>query len=199
MLTRYAFSILLLFSGMPAFAAEPDDTGIRPNQAVFGFGGIFTNENMGRSLRPLRTTYEENVLAGIGYQRFVFEREAVSLGFEAGGSLRAGGGVTGEVWSGAVARYDGLPTVAGLRLSPAFTFGLTAVSAPHRGREQMLEERYDGDATLLFYLGPEINLSHSSSGHEVFWRLHHRSGAWRTLGNMKGAMNANVVGIRLSF
>lgn len=199
MLTKCTALLLFLLAVKPTFAVDVEDTGARLGPAVFGFGGIFTKENMGSSLRPLHTSYESNFLGGIGYQNFMYNIGNVSLGIEAGVSVRAGRHFTGEVWSGAVGRYDGLPAVAGFEVSPAFTFGLSAVTAAHRGREQILEERYGGDASLLFYLGPEINVSRANSDREIFWRLHHRSGAWGTLGNMKGAMNANVLGIRQRF
>jgi hypothetical protein len=68
------------------------------------------------------------------------------------------------------------------------------------GREERLEAESGGDATLLFYLAPELNFSLAAYPNaELFWRLHHRSGAWETLGDMDGAANANVVGARVGF
>ncbi|MNL69083.1 hypothetical protein D3C87_1938980 [compost metagenome] len=85
-------------------------------------------------------------------------------------------------------------------VSPSFTAGLSLVSDAQPGRERQEEIKDNGNANVLFYLGPEINVSFSDeSSTEFFWRLHHRSGGGKTLGNMKGATNANVFGVRYKF
>ena len=180
----------------PALAFEP-----RPPQApeaVFGFGGVITAEDD----PPLVVDREgvgasPHVLGG-GYQQFFHESaRGLQFGMEVGASVRAIAGVTGELWGGPVIRHDGLTLFETVRISPSFTAALSAVSNAHPGRERDLEERSDGNAHLLFYLGPEIGISRADRPDvEAFWRLHHRSGANRTLGNMRGAKNANVVGLR---
>jgi hypothetical protein len=75
--------------------------------------------------------------------------------------------------------------------------GFSAVTNAMPGREGSNESERNGDATLLFYLGPELNLSLVSRPNvEIFWRLHHRSGAWGTLGDMHGAANVQTVGLK---
>lgn len=180
----------------PALAFEP-----RPPQApeaVFGFGGVITAEDMGRSANPFTVDYERRIVLGGGYQQFFHESpRGLQFGMEVGASVRAIAGVTGELWGGPVIRHDGLTLFETVRISPSFTAALSAVSNAHPGRERDLEERSDGNAHLLFYLGPEIGISRADRPDvEAFWRLHHRSGANRTLGNMRGAKNANVVGLR---
>ena len=169
-------------------------------EAIFGFGGVLTDENMGRSANPFGVSYENRITAGVGYQRYFYRPHEVQVGMEVGVAARAIGGVTGEVWGGPVIRYDGFSIANTINISPSFTAGLSAVSGTHRGREQRLEERYEGNAAVLFYLGPELNVSFADTPEvEAFWRLHHRSGANGTLGNMRGAMNANVLGLRLRY
>lgn len=167
---------------------------------VFGFGGVLTTGNMHQSARPLVVGYESNGIFGGGYQRLWSRGESFSFGLEAGAAARLGGRATGEFWVGAVIRHDSFALGPDTRLSSALTVGISQVTATHRGRESFLEERYEGSARRLFYLGPELILSSEANpNREIFWRLHHRSGGGRTLGNMKGAANANVVGLRLRF
>jgi len=168
-------------------------------QAVFVFAGPSVDEDMGDSANLLGSDYEDNFVAGIGYQHLPFNWGDFWLGGEIGAAGRFGDNTTGEFWGGAVARYD-VTLFDAVRVAPAFTFGLSAITDTMSGRETSLEEEYDGDASLLFYLGPEINLGLASHPEmEVFWRLHHRSGANGTLGDMRGAANANVFGLRYRF
>jgi hypothetical protein len=85
-----------------------------------------------------------------------------------------------------------------LRITPALTFGASAVTDT-MGVEA---EREAGDGLpgdLLFYLSPEISVSAADHPEtEMFWRLHHRSGAWNTFGG-GGSANATMIGIRTSF
>lgn len=176
---------------------EPTGTG---QQAIFGFGGVITREDMWKSAALIPVDYEKNYVIGGGYQLFPYEISGVKLGVEAGIAARFGEGFTGEVWGGGVIRYDQIRIGDNLFLSPAFTAGLSFVNKAHPGREANEEREDQGNARALFYLGPEINLAFSEdSKTEFFWRLHHRSGGWRTLGNMKGATNANVFGVRYKF
>ncbi len=65
------------------------------------------------------------------------------------------------------------------------------------GTERERENAADRDASLLFYLGPEFALALSrTTTWELVYRLHHRSGANGTMGNMSEGYNANTLGIR---
>lgn len=184
--------------GVAATGAVAGDQAFEQN--VFGFGGVLTTGNMHQSARPLQVGYENNGVFGGGFQRLWSASDSFSFGLEAGAAARLGGRATGEVWVGAVIRHDAFALGPDTRLSPALTVGISQVSATHRGRETFLEDRYEGSAKRLFYLGPELILSSAAApNREIFWRLHHRSGGGRTLGNMKGAANANVVGLRVRF
>lgn len=170
-------------------------------QNIFLFGGLSVDDNIEDAANPFTADYEDNVVIGGGYQRFFYESLDISIGVEAGIAGRFGDKNSAEFWGGVVGRYDGLVLFDTLKIAPAFTFGLSAITDTMAGREERLENKNpDADATLLFYLGPEFNFSLVEYPNvELFWRLHHRSGAWETLGDMKGAANANVIGARIGF
>ena len=166
---------------------------------VFFFGGRMTSAPFGQSFNPFNPWYENNFIVGGGYQQFPFRFPYdFRLGVEAGLAGRFGDGNSLEVWGGGVIRYDGF-TIGDVRISPAFTAGMSAVSGPI-GVERAREAEHKGDNHVLFYLGPEISLSLVSNPNwEVFVRGQHRSGAWGTLGNMGDSGNADVVGLRFKF
>jgi len=170
------------------------------DDAVFAFGGRYTDAYFDRSFVPLSASYENNVVFGVGYQKFFAEpMPDWHLGAEVGVALRGGTVVSGEVWAGAVARYDGFHLGENLRVSPSFTFGLSAVTNPI-GKEAERAQQRQGDPSVLFFLAPEISFaSLDKPDTEVFVRLHHRSGAWGTLGDMGDGANAQVIGIRHRF
>lgn len=171
------------------------------DRAVFGFAGALTAGDMAESANPFGVDYEDHPVLGLGYQFFPYSIGDVRLGLEAGLAGRFGGKPSAEFWGGVVARYDGFVIADKVRITPAVTIGLSVVTRTHEGRErQQEEESENGDAGFLFYLGPEIAASFADNPNlEIFWRLHHRSGAGGTLGNMEGASNANVIGIRYKF
>ncbi|HCD82418.1 MAG TPA: hypothetical protein DEQ45_01055 [Agrobacterium sp.] len=153
-----------------------------------------------KSAALIPVEYERNAILGGGYQFYPYSIGNVKLGGEIGIAARFGKGFTGEVWAGPVARYEQIKLGERLFIMPSFTAGLSLVNDAQRGREREQEIKDDGNANVLFYLGPEINVSFSEdSSTEFFWRLHHRSGGGKTLGNMKGATNANVFGVRYKF
>lgn len=169
-------------------------------QSVFGFGGAMVDEDMFDSANPFSSDYEGNPIFGLGYQIFPYSIGKVKLGLEAGAVGRFGGNSDAEIWGGVVGRYDAIEIANTLRIIPSFTFGLSYVTDTHDGRERRQEKDRDGDASTLFYLGPELSFSTVARPElEVFWRLHHRSGAWGTLGDMHGGSNANVLGVRYNF
>ncbi|CAM3754674.1 hypothetical protein G6L26_023340 [Agrobacterium radiobacter] len=190
--------------GMIALAATPslasEDMTSETSKAIFGFGGALTKEDMLKSAALFPVEYERNAILGGGYQFYPYRIGNVKLGGEIGVAARFGKGFTGEVWVGPVARYEQIRLGERLFITPSFTAGLSLVTDAQRGREREQEIKDDGNANVLFYLGPEINVSFSEdSSTEFFWRLHHRSGGGKTLGNMKGATNANVFGVRYKF
>lgn len=177
-------------------AAEETDA----EHSLFTFGGAMADGDMAESANPFGVDYEGHPIFGIGYQFFPYSIGSVKLGLEAGLAGRFGGNTNAEIWGGVVGRYDAIEIANTVRIIPSFTFGLSHVTETMNGREKKNEETRDGDASTLFYLGPELSFSTVSHPElEVFWRLHHRSGAWGTLGDMHGGSNANVVGVRYNF
>lgn len=188
----------LVFQLASTSVALAEETDI--DQSVFAFGGGMVDEDMFDSANPFGSDYEGNPIFGIGYQIFPYSIGDVKLGFEAGLAGRFGKSEDAEIWGGVVGRYDAIEIANTVRIIPSFTFGISHVTDTHAGRERRQEAKRDGDAATLFYLGPELSFSTVARPElEVFWRLHHRSGAWGTLGDMHGGSNANVVGVRYNF
>jgi hypothetical protein len=195
------FGIMVNLLGFsPVFAQSAQTSGPDLDRSVFGFAGLFVREDIWESALFLSADYEENFLFGAGFQEFFLSGPLdLNIGAEAGIAGRFGESSSAEFWGGVVVRHPGFAVFDTVRVSPAMTFGLSAITDTI-GREREQEISDGGDATLLFYLGPEINFSLLQHPRfEVFYRLHHRSGAWGTLGDMRGAANANVVGMRVRF
>ena len=195
---RLSLAAMIALAATSSFASE--DMTSETSEAIFGFAGAMTKEDMLKSAALIPVEYERNAIIGGGYQFYPYSIGNVKLGGEIGIAARFGKGFTGEVWAGPVARYEQIRLGERLFVTPSFTAGLSLVNDAQRGREREQEIKDDGNANVLFYLGPEINVSFSEdSSTEFFWRLHHRSGGGKTLGNMKGATNANVFGVRYKF
>jgi hypothetical protein len=195
---RLSLAAMIALVATPSFSSE--DIASETSEAIFGFGGALTTQDMLKSAALIPVDYEKNAILGGGYQFYPYRIGNVKLGGEIGVAVRFGKGFTGEVWAGPVARYDKIRLGDQLFVTPSFTAGLSLVTDAQPGRERQEEIKDDGNANVLFYLGPEINVSFSEdSSTEFFWRLHHRSGGGKTLGNMKGATNANVFGVRYKF
>lgn len=195
---RLSTAAMVALAATSSFASE--DMTSETSEAIFGFAGAMTKEDMLKSAALIPVDYERNAVIGGGYQFYPYRIGNIKLGGEVGMAVRFGKGFTGEVWAGPVARYEQIRLGERLFITPSFTAGLSLVTDAQPGREREQEIKDDGNANVLFYLGPEINVSFSEdSSTEFFWRLHHRSGGGKTLGNMKGATNANVFGIRYKF
>jgi hypothetical protein len=166
--------------------------------SVAVFGGPYTTGDFGQSLNPIAVPYEDNFVLGIGGRRDVLVQEGgIGVGLEIGGAVRAGEATSLEIWSGPYVRHDGFVLGDTVKISPSITFGLSGVTGS-MGTEQRLALSEGGSPELLFYLSPEIALSSpQNSDTEVFWRLHHRSGAWGTIGG--GSANATTIGLRQHF
>lgn len=196
-LSGASVALAAMLLAAPSATAQPMPS---PDQRVFAFGGAFVSGNMDDALNPISAEYEGNRVLGVGYQYYFGALGAgFQLGSELGLALRVGDISSAEAWAGLVLRHDGIVLADAIRVSPSFTFGVSAVT-DGIGVERDREAEHAGDSTLLFYLGPEISLSAAENPQlEVFWRLHHRSGAWGTLGGMGDTANANVVGVRWHF
>ena len=177
---------------VPALAGQYLLTPDPLDEAFFGFGGAMMND----VFNPFGG-FESNILAGAGYQRLWGNPEHFQYGLEAGLTGRFGVRSSLEGWAGAVARYDW--TLGPVNVGLGFTFGLSAITGTVEGQESQSQAFHQGDATLLFYMGPEIHASLVKHPRfEAFFRLHHRSGAWETLGGMAAGADAAVTGLRFA-
>ena len=196
----YLLAAAAIAVAMPAFAqAEVPAVPQTEDQKIFVFGGRMGESTMDRMLFPFTADYEDAIILGGGYQQYFAEPfDDFKVGLEVGAAIRTGPQTTGELWAGTVGRYDGWVIDDTVRISPSLTFGISAVTDTmgiEAEREQA--DRLSGD--ILFYLSPEISFATMDNPQsEVFWRLHHRSGAWNTFGG-GGTANATTIGIRTSF
>ena len=98
---------------------------------------------------------------------------------------------------GAVARFD-IFTIGDISITPSLTAGLSAVTGTI-GEESVRAAAIGQSVPVLFYLGPEIAISHADYPNlEVVGRIHHRSGGFGVIAPIDGS-NAAVVGLRYKF
>lgn len=184
-------------------APSPGKASKPGRNAVWAFGGWYTTGHMIESVIPPLGGIEGTVIFGGAYERRFHEStRGFILSGEVGLAARLGALSSVEGWAAVGLGHRGF------RLGPAvvsstFFVGLSAVTGPS-AMEPLRIEQYSpggvGDPTLLVYLGPEIAIrSDANPGLEFVYRLHHRSGAWNTLGNMKGGNNAQIFGVRRRF
>lgn len=168
---------------------------------VHVFGGPTTTGSAGNSLNVFGTDYTDNYIFGGVVGRDFYDLGAgFVLGGVAGLAIRFGDDdeTSGEAWAGGRIRHQGL-VIGDLAISPGFTAGFSVVTAPTE-IERQREIRYDGDATFLGYLGPEVAFRlRQAPNVELIYQLHHRSGGDGTFGNMGEGSNANTLGLRYRF
>ncbi len=169
-------------------------------QSLYAFAGRYTTETTSDSAIPFQADYENSYVLGGAYARDAYEPGwSTVIGWELGGAVRAGERWSGEVWVGPTIRHRGLPVFGVALLKPAVTVGFSAVDRSI-GEERDREARNDRDATLLYYFGPELAFSVPRHPQwELVYRLHHRSGGNRTLGDMGEGHNASTLGLRRRF
>jgi len=219
---RYVIGALLalaVFCGpaeaLEAAADAPSLLQPASGQSLFFFAGRTSPTNLEDTAafnltRSRGTASYDNAIVGAAYQRdFLQIGRGVFLGGEIGIANRFGyykvccdptvrtSDVihSGELWGGGSLRYEGITLFNALRVSPGFVGGLSAITNPIG--QEALHQKDGKSARLLFYLGFETAFSlpeHPNA--EVVLRLHHRSGAYGTLGGLKEGNNATVVGFR---
>ncbi len=177
-----------------------DERMTKNDRGLFLFSGVFTKEDMVSTANPFTTEYDKGGILGVAFQQDMFSLGyGLALGWELGVAGRRVERCSGEIWGGLFVRHKGLEIVRGFQLKPSFIMGLSAVDRTI-GVERENELRNDGDARLLFYLGPELAFSLTRFPRwELVYRLHHRSGANKFLGEMKEGMNAILIGFRYRF
>ncbi|HEV7292712.1 MAG TPA: hypothetical protein VGN79_10365 [Devosia sp.] len=197
---RLRLSAAVVVSAMSLTPVSAQEAVDQRDQAVFFFGGRFTDQYFEYSFAPFTVSYEDNYVVGAGYQEFFLgNRGGLMLGAELGVAGRFGDRTSTELWGGVVARADNLLATQDFGVSFSLTTGLS-VASDTIGIESPRELESGGDTTLLFYLGPEVSVNVAQlPDTEFFWRIHHRSGAWKTLGGMQDGANATVLGVRWKF
>ena len=129
---------------MPALSSYDRD--------VFFFAGRFQNLDFGHSFDPLTAPYNSDSIVSGGYQQFFSNWNGLKFGAEIGLAARFSTVTSAEFWGGIVGRYDGW-SLGPVRISPALTFGLSAVSGYVTTEAQQVP-RLGKDVPVLFYLWP---------------------------------------------
>ncbi|WP_265519502.1 hypothetical protein [Nitratireductor luteus] len=165
------------------------------------FGGVFAEDTFGGALRFWEAEYADNYTVGAALGRDFSE---LGLGFVLGGvagaAIRFGDeeDASGELWAGLRLRHQGL-VVGDVAIAPGLAAGFSVVTGPTE-IERRREERYNGDATFLGFVSPEIALRFRQAPNlELVYRLHHRSGGDGTFGNFGEGSNASTIGLRYRF
>ncbi|WP_172123300.1 MULTISPECIES: hypothetical protein [unclassified Devosia] len=179
-----------------ALSAAPSYAGpITDGSNVFIFGGRFQDEWVWETAAFWRPHYEDNYFVGAGYQTFVADLPAnFHFGLELGVGMRVGQEASAEIWTGVVLKNDGV-TIGDVTISPAITGGISMVSDTI-GVEKERAGWIDRNVPVLFYMGPEIAVSHADFPDlEMFARIHHRSGGYGVIAEIDGS-NAATLGLR---
>ncbi|MCP8885347.1 hypothetical protein NIM87_17695 [Devosia sp. XJ19-1] len=177
---------------------RPDNTlDARTDETVFVFGGPLTSGYFSDAVQPWNWDFESNVFVGAGYQRFFYAYESFALGVEAGLGLRLGTPSSAEAWAGLVGRLTEFE-LGDFNVTPSVTAGLSVVTDTI-GAESRRTAQAGESATVLYYLAPEIAVSHDDHPEwEAFTRIQHRSGGFGTIAHIDGA-NAITAGLRYKF
>ena len=191
---------LLAFAALiTSYTAALASDVLRPNQSVFLFGGVLLDGTFpGWTNIPFAGGVENNFILGGALDTKLASYGGFDFGVEVGTAGRFGDSVSAEIWGGPSVHYQGF-TIGSLTISPGLVVGLSAVTSAI-GIERQREIDNSGNATLLFYLGPELVFRFKQMPNvEFVFRTHHRSGAEGTLGNMREGANANIFGVRFHF
>ena len=164
------------------------------------FAGRHTAGTIRESANTLNADYEDNYLVAAAWGKNLFMLgQGFSTGGEIGLAYRFGDSGSVELWGGLSLRHRGVSILKAITVSPAVTAGIS-LTDKSIGAEHRRENGRNQSARILFYLGPEIAFSMPPHPRwELVYRLHHRSGGNRTLGNVLEGHNANTIGVRHRF
>lgn len=190
-----ALTILTLALATPAGAGEF----VAEDKITIYGGTLMRGVFPGDALIPFGSGFDGNGIIAASAQRTLYRFDnGVQFGVEAGLAARFGDKLTGEAWAGGSIGHRGW-SLGKFTFAPAVVAGFSAVTDT-TGIEAIREAARGGNATFLFYLGPEIAVRHEKFPNvELVYRLHHRSGGHGTLGNMHEGANANLLGLRFAF
>jgi hypothetical protein len=205
-------------------AAETAEIEARPREithpnSVYFFTGRLSATSLGSTLQfnfdhPSHEMTYDNYIAGAAFSRDLYR---LGLGFTFGAEIGAAERFgpyasccnpvvrpsswvrSEELWAGPRISHEGFVFFNTIRVAGATTWGLSFTDGSI-GFERGREIAWNGSARVLFYFGPELIVSlQKFPDVEFVFRLHHRSGANGTLGNLREGYNANVFGIRYKF
>lgn len=193
-----AMMVIVALLGLPFAGPAQAASGLRNSLSIFA--GVFTTSFWARSFSVGNVGYEPNfVLAIISERELLSTSWGLSIGHESGIALRFGREFSVETWRGMTISFGAL-LKTGVLLTPQMVLGLSYVSNPIGMELQRELDAVDGDVSKLIYLGSEVSQSLPAVPEvEVFYRLHHRSGALGFWGNVAAGHNANGVGLRINY
>lgn len=169
-----------------------------PRNSLAVFVGVYTTSYWARSFSINTVGYEPNyVIAIVSSKDLIATPWGLRIGHESGIAIRFGSGFSVEIWRGFTVSFSA-ELVGGTVVTPRLVLGLSSVSNPIGIEVEREAEAENGDVARLVYLGSELARSLTSLPFvEIFYRLHHRSGAIGFWGNVAAGHNANGVGIRI--
>lgn len=189
------------------FGFVTEDPFLAPGEApkrndITVLGGIGVTEAFGSALQFWSVDYRKSYMLGVVAGRDFYDLGAgFMLGGVVGGAIRFGDddpNTSGELWTGVRVRHQGL-LIGNLLISPGVTAGVSVVSDV-TSVERARELRFDGDATFLGYVGPELAFRWRTLPQlEMVSQIHHRSGASGLFGDMGEGYNAFNWGLRYKF
>lgn len=143
---------------------------------------------------------EEKILGGALAYRVGRFWNHFTLEVEGGVATRFPDSHLTEGWAAAFVRFDGFPWKHVLYTSIGGSIGVNYVSSLPASELPTLAEPDRPTSKLLHYFSPEIAFAlPDHRQHEMFVRLHHRSGVWGLFNGVHGGSDALVLGYRLRF
>ncbi|MHA1559358.1 MAG: hypothetical protein ACTSWI_01630 [Alphaproteobacteria bacterium] len=169
-----------------------------PRNSLAVFVGVYTTSYWARSFNINAVGYEPNyVIAIISSKDLIATPWGLRIGHESGIAIRFGRSFSVEIWRGFTVSF-GAELLGGSIVTPRLVIGLSSVSNPIGIEAEREAEVENGDIARLVYLGSELARSLTALPFlEVFYRLHHRSGASQFWGNVAAGHNASGVGFRI--
>ena len=199
-----ALALASLLWAAPAAGQEPKTfpKSIGPRSvSIFG-GWEATDGPIETAFRAVPKAGErsDNFLGGaVSYQFFRFWRD-FTADLELGAGIRFPNSGALEGWAAVFFRYHGLPWRDKLIITPAASTGLNYTD---RLPYSEIHSTYEGDrpkSKVLHYFAPEIAFAlPESPQHELFVRLHHRSGVFGVFGGVHGGADVVTLGYRFRF
>lgn len=182
---------LILCGAGPAQAA---------GNAISFFFGVYTKGFWAQSFNINEVGYEPNfVFALISEKELISTSWGLRVGDESGIAIRFGRDFSIETWHGMTVSFEAM-LVGGISVTPKLVLGFSNTTNPIGMEIQRELDAVEGDVDRLIYLGSELGRSIDTIPEiEVFYRLHHRSGAAHFWGNVAAGHNANGVGLRIRY